>query len=117
MADEETNISKLFIADVSVRYIDVAQKTVVKHFFSSAALPLIDAVSVFSAIENMFNEHDIDLHKLAAVSSDGASNFAGAHAGVQALLRKKFVPMHCLCTVEVTRCIWLRSGRLVIARM
>ena len=41
----------------------------------------------------------VDLHKLAAVSSDEASNFAGLHAGVQALIRNKYCPdavfVHC----------------------
>lgn len=62
-------------------------------------MPPTDAGTVSSVIEKAFQDRNISLKSLAAISFDGASNMSGCRTGVQALLKQRHCPnalfIHC----------------------
>ncbi|CAF1446569.1 unnamed protein product [Rotaria sordida] len=89
---------------VVLRVIDDEKTKSTNYFIQEFLLGLIalhslDTRSLANAIVEILKKYNIDLNLLIALCFDGASIMGGKNAGVQAILREKFMPkasyIHC----------------------
>jgi hypothetical protein len=103
-ADEETNVKNQQVLSVCARFLSCDESSIVEQLIAVVTIQNTTAETVASAIANCCAKRNLDMTKLSALSFDGASNMAGRHGGVQALLKER----HC------TRAMFIhcRSHRL-----
>ena len=107
LTDEVTDIANICQLVSFVKYFDKDKgksDTVfidVSDLLSYSETSSPDAESIVKCVEKRFEELTMDITKLVAFVSDGASVMTGTSGGVAALLRKKFTPtminVHCIC--------------------
>ncbi|CAF1470107.1 unnamed protein product [Adineta steineri] len=104
LADESRDIAGHQQMSIVLRVIDNDKIKSKKYFIQEYLLGLItlhsfDAMSLTNAIIDTLKKYNIDLNLCLALCFDGASVMGGKHAGVQAILREKFMPkalyIHC----------------------
>ncbi|CAF3612443.1 unnamed protein product [Rotaria socialis] len=109
MADESRDISGneqlsivIRVVDPDVKmHIDKSEKSCPfnEYFLGFIKLNEFDAETLTSEIVRFLSCLKIDLNKCIAMCFDGASVMSGKHAGVQALLRQRYIPnaiyVHC----------------------
>ena len=107
LTDEVTDISNVCQLVSFVKYFDNDKGKADTVFlnvsdllsFSETSSP--DANAIVNCIEKRFEKLTMEIKKLVALLSDGASVMTGEKGGVAALLRKEFVPtminVHCIC--------------------
>ncbi|CAF3976119.1 unnamed protein product [Rotaria sp. Silwood2] len=108
MADETRDISGKEQLSIVVRVVDPnvnmnegqSEQSPVKEFFLGfIKLDDFDAESLTHEIVRFLLSVNIDIQNCIAICFDGASVMSGRHAGVQALLRQRYIPnaiyVHC----------------------
>ena len=107
LTDEVTDIANICQLVSFVKYFDKDKgksDTVfldVSDLLSYSETSSPDAKSIVNCVEKRFDKLTMDITKLVAFVSDGASVMTGHIGGVAALLRKEFTPtminVHCIC--------------------
>ncbi|CAF4092977.1 unnamed protein product [Rotaria sordida] len=104
LAAESRDVAGHQQMSVVLRVIDDEKTKSTNYFIQEFLLGLIalhslDTRSLANAIVEILKKYNIDLNLLIALCFDGASIMGGKNAGVQAILREKFMPkasyIHC----------------------
>ena len=98
MADETTDVSVIKEVIVYARYLN-SNREIQTAFIGMVEVKDGTASSIMAALEKVCNNCGVNLKKLVAFGSDGASVMIGRHRGVTALLKAEvpwLVSNHCV---------------------
>ena len=104
LSDEVTDISVMEMLITFIQFFNSKTEKVETHFLfvediltnSSSA----NAETIFNILTTQLNEYGLELQKLSAMASDGASVMTGERSGVATRLKEvnsKVITFHCLC--------------------
>lgn len=78
------------LLNYGIRFYDERKKIVCEEFLGFSELKAMDARTISDAIDNFMQPYSLDPLKCVGQGYDGCSTMAGAHGGVQTILREKY---------------------------
>ena len=99
MIDETADISNDQKLIVYISYWDKKTYSVKYVYFKLIEIKSKTAESIFNELMTLLQDNDLSIHKLAGISTDGASSMVGCHSGVSTRfidINPYIIATHCL---------------------
>lgn len=98
--DESTDVGCDKMMAYCIRYFNVKLRRIVVDFLGLQLVGRTTAKIQLENFLNFFQEFGLDLNKMIAIATDGASNLCGKNHSLYTLLKEKFpklILMKCVC--------------------